>query len=238
MKIQTSGDQMQIKTGGVTMVVLGVVFVLVGAFATALPFLGITSDNGEGVPKWASLLGLIFVAVGVFAALTAKKRVITLVKNGESNINDTKMIGGGVKTQNFQTSDIAAVNLTTRNEYVGSGTDNGSTMQRRSDLHLILKDNSTVEVTSSSGQSGFSFNGMNISSLIRKAPLSREAEQISAFLGVPLKFEDVSNLQGLRDAIMGANKPKTTTPPINPNPPQPDMSQNDTNQPENKQTNL
>jgi len=220
MKIQTSGDQMQIKTGGVTMLVLGVVFVLVGLFTTALPFLGMSSDDGQPVAKWASLFGLFLLGIGIFMVVTAKKRLITLVKNGESNITDTKIIGGGVKSQNFQTADVVAVNLATRSEYVGSSdSNNSSTAQRRSDLHLILKDNSVVEVDSSVLKGGFNLNGMDVSGLIRKAPLSREAEQIAVFLGVPVKYEDVSSLQGLRNAKMGNNQPENATPPINPDAP-------------------
>lgn len=204
------------------MLFLGVSFFLAGGFLIILPFLGWTSDNGEPVPKWASIIGLVFAAVGIVAVLYAKKKVITLLKNGESNITETRIIGGGVQSQSFQVSDVVAVNLSTRNEYVSSsdGNRSGGGMQRISDLHLLLNNNSTIEITSSSGQGGLSLNGINMTSLIKKAPLANEAEQIAGFLGVPIKYEDSSSLQGLKDMIMGkdASQPPTTTPPLGPHP--------------------
>lgn len=234
MKIQTSGDQMIIKTGGITQLVLGIVFVLVGVFTAALPFIGITSNNGEKVPAWVSLFGLAFLAVGIYLLLSAKNRAISLVKNGQSNVTEKKLLGGGVKSQNFQTSVIVAVDLSTRNETESSGANDRSTTERRSDLKLILNDNSTVDVTSSASRGGFNLNGVDMTNIVRKAPLSREAEQIAAFLGVPVKYEDASSMQGLRDLITGGNQTPNTPPTINPNAP----PQNNPTFPENKQNDL
>ncbi|HEX5797726.1 MAG TPA: hypothetical protein VFX79_00065 [Candidatus Saccharimonadales bacterium] len=239
MKIQTSGEQMQIKTGGITQLVMGIIFSLVGIFIVVLPFLGAEDSNGNKMPMWLGLVGLVFFAIGVFLFLSAKSKMIKLVKNGQSNITTKKLLGGGTHTQDFQTSAIVAVNLSTRNEYVNTGTSTNnsrSTMQRRSDLHLILNDNSTIEITSSSGQSGFSLNGINMTSLVRKAPLSKEAEQIAGFLGVPVKYEDSSSLQGLKDMIMGkdASQPAATTPPLNPNVPTQTPQDAETVPPQNK----
>ncbi|MEX2014895.1 MAG: hypothetical protein WD885_03080 [Candidatus Saccharimonadales bacterium] len=224
MKIQTIGEQMQIKTGGITQLVMGIVFSLVGILIVILPFLGVESSDGKKMPLWLGLIGLVFLAIGVYLFLSAKNTVITLIKSGQSNITTKKLLGSGIQTQDFQTSSIVAVNLSTRNEYVNTGTsanNNRSTMQRRSDLHLMLNNNSMIEITSSSGQSGFSLNGMNITSLVRKAPLTNEAEQIAGFLGVQVKYEDSSSLQGIKDLITGnnSNQPATTTPPLNPDAP-------------------
>lgn len=222
MKIQTTGEQMQIKTGGITQLIMGVVFSLVGAGVAILPFLGVESSDGKKMPIWLGLIGLVFLALGVYLVLSAKNTIITLVKNGQSNVTAKRLLGGSAQTQNFQTSAIIAVNLSTRNEYVNTGTagtNNRSTTQRRSDLHLILNDNSTIEITSS-GQSGVGFNGFNMTSLVRKAPLSREAEQIAGFLGVQVKYEDFSSIEGIKNLITGKkqDRPQTTTP-INPDAP-------------------
>src|SRR5206468_1707555 len=93
-----------------------------------------------------------------------------------------------------------------------NGNDNGN--GRRSNLSVVLADNSIVDLASKSGGS-MSLNGMNLTSLISKPPLTNEANQLSQFLGVPLESTDVSSVSGMINTARNAwqtagNDPKAS----------------------------
>jgi hypothetical protein len=194
MKITHSSSQLEIKSGGVAQVVVGVVMVVAGAvFAIAMLAGAMNSGTGQPAPKWYAVFGLIFVTIGILLVVFAKNTRVILRPGGESLVEAKRILGGGIERQTFSTAQVTAVKLHTyRNQDSTSDNSSGS---RQSDLYVQLQDNSQILLGSSSGgpSGAFKINGFNAGSLIQKAPLSREAEEVAAFLGVPMQTEgDVS----------------------------------------------
>lgn len=201
MKIYQTDTQIEIKTSGLPRAILGIVVAILGIILAIAMLVGITrTGDGTTSPPWASLIGLIFLVVGVLLAFLSTNRDIILQRGGISSVNAKRVFGGQSKTESFDTIRVIAVNLST---HFASSNSSSSSRQRRSNLSLILDDNSRVEIANSSGSS-FSFNGISLTDLIAKAPLGKEANQIAAFLGVPLQSADMTNPIALIKSVASA----------------------------------
>jgi hypothetical protein len=204
MKIIQTGNQIIIKQGGATQLIAGIIFIVIGiALAIAIGGGMLHDSNGRKPSPLIALFGVIFAVIGILVFLTAKNRTVTIEQSGTTVVDAKKLIGGKDVNQSFPTSSIVAVRLSTymdnTSTNTGSGVNfgNNNGQQRRSTLSLLLNNNDMVELGSSSGgNSGLSVNGLNVSNLISKAPLSKEANQIATFLGVPLQADDASSLAG------------------------------------------
>lgn len=197
MKIIQTNDQMEIKSSGFGQLALGIILAL-GGIGTAVVVLG-----GKKAPIWAALIGLGMVIIGILTALFAKNRKAILQLGGNVTVTDKRVIGGGVQQQSVPISSVVAVRLSTYLENTGNYNDGNRSTSRRSVLGLLLSDNDIIQLGSSGG-GGFTVNGLNVSSMIMKAPLSKEANQIAAFLGVPLQADDSSSIAGAVQSLKSA----------------------------------
>lgn len=217
MKISQTNDSLTIKTNGFAQLVIGAVFFFGGVVVSALILSGVLESNGEKLPAWLSFVILVFAVIGFFLARSAQNRTITLQKNGKSSITSKKLVGSGTAAQNFSTDEIAAVKLST---YMDNSTDSDGKQinRRRSELSLLMRNNDSIQIADEASKSGsFSFNGIDLSTLISKAPLGKEAKQIADFLGVEMQAVDMSNpatvIRSMVDAVktgMTPGQPPTT----------------------------
>lgn len=202
MKITQTDTQIALKTSGIGQLLFGLILIIGGiALAVFLP--GSTDDAGKKAPAWTIIIGIAMVLGGIAAVLFSKNRSVTIVKGGDTTIASKKILGGGPQAQTVPTASIVAVRLSTYIEHTTSTDDNGGNPNnsRRSTLYLVLNNNDLVEAGNSSKGLGFSLNGINVGSLMRKAPLSKEADQLAAFLGVPLQADDTSSIAGAVKAL-------------------------------------
>jgi hypothetical protein len=198
MKITQTDSQIELKNSGIGQAFLGLVFIVSGvgvSLITRSP-----DADGKKAPFWVLLIGIAVVIGGIAMIIFAKNRSVTIRKGGDTTVNTKRLIGGGPQQATIPTANIVAVRLSTYldNNSVNDGNGGiGSSNQnsRRSTLSLVLNNNDLVEL-GSSGQGGLNINGLNVSSLISKAPLSKEADQVARFLGVPLQADDSSSIAG------------------------------------------
>jgi hypothetical protein len=226
MKITQTDTQLEIKSSGIGQAIIGFIMV-VGGTATAVLLPGATDDRGQQVPGWVVLIGLAVAIVGVAFIFFAKNRRITIQHGGNTEITAKRIIGGGHQTQTITTASIVAVRLST---YVESTSDpdggvsgGNPASSRRSVLSLVLNNNDLVELGNSGGNN-FNINGLSIGGLISKAPLSKEANQLATFLGVPLQADDTSSIAGALRSVKNAfgqqaSQPPTQSPSLNPTQP-------------------
>jgi hypothetical protein len=217
MKTTQTDNQIELKSSGAGQVFFGVVLVIVGIIM-AIFLLGSADDSGKKAPAWTILIGVAMALGGIAAILFAKNRSVTIQKGGNTTVTVKKVLGGGPQAQTIPTANIIAIRLATYIDQTassnGSGNPNNS---RRSTLSLVLNNNDLVEVGSSGKKGGFSLNGINLGSLVSKAPLSKEADQLTAFLGVPLQADDTSSIGGAIKAVQSAFQHEPSQPaPFNP----------------------
>jgi hypothetical protein len=189
------------------------VFIIVGVLLTIFILSGFAkNENGEPEPAWVSLFGVVFAVIGYLLAWFAKNKKTVLQQGANTVVSAKRILGGKTSEQSFPTANISAVQLHT---YMDNTPSSSSSSSRRSTLSLLLNNNDIVEL-GSAGSNGFTVNGMNIGNLIRKAPLSKEANQVAAFLNVPLQKSDNSSITGAVQSIKQAfkgNQPGQQTPP-------------------------
>lgn len=225
MKITQTDSQLELKTSGAGQVITGVVLIAAGigmAIVTHSP-----DADGKKAPVWVLLVAIAIALAGVAAIIFAKNRSVTIQKGGNTTVSAKRLIGGTPQSQTVPTASIVAVRLATYVESGGPNNNGNPSNSRRSTLSLVLNNNDLVEVGSSSGNSSFSFNGLNVSSLISRAPLSKEANQTAGFLGVPLQADDTSSIAGAVRSVRNAfqqGSPDPAGPPaqttsFNPEPP-------------------
>lgn len=211
MKIQTlSEDELEIKSSGVASLVIGIVMVPAGIAIGATP-LFTTAE------WWVSLIGLAVAGIGALIAFSASSTRNVLRRSGASTITEKRLIGGKTKEASFDASQIVQVRLETHSEYTAdTSSESGSRSsqgrrQRVSSLLVVLKDATEITIASERESGGVSMNGISLNS-VSSAPLSKEAQQVADFLGVPLVtgLQDVS-LQNIVGAVQGAFKQSTQT---------------------------
>lgn len=203
MKITQTDNQMEIKTSGTFALLCGILLLIVGIVVLVTVLTGIwkIQGNGQSTAIIGPIVGIVMAVGGVASAFLARNRNTTLQKNSTSTVTQKHILFGREKIISFNTKRIQAVCLMT--EYRNSSGNSG--MQRRSQLSLMLDDNSLVPVARSAGSSSSSINGLNVTSLVMKAPLSKQADQISQFLGVPIKSSgDVQSLGGVINSVVEA----------------------------------
>lgn len=193
---------MELKSSGIGNFIGGIFFAVVGIAATIVIYISASSDKSDASPL-LSLIGVVFVIIGILMAVFAKNRIIHLDRSAESFIYTKKVIGGEALRQNFNISEIIAVNLYTYTSAATSGNSGDSAPNRRSKLSLVMKNNDLVEIEDSSSK-GFQFNGMSVGSLITKAPLSKEANELSGFLGVPIQNQGQLSISDAVSSIKNA----------------------------------
>lgn len=218
MKVITSGDQLELRSSGLGQFLGGILMVAVGIVVTVL-LLGTTSSNGKKAPVWSVIIGVVFVIFGVVMVIFAKNRSVVMRKGGDTTVRLKRVFGGTPQQQSVPTASIVAVRLSTFMQNSGTtaggvGVSSAGNPQnsRRSVLSLVLNNNDLIEVGASSGTlGGLNVNGMNVTSLISKAPLSKEANEAANFLGVPLQADDTSSIAGavrsLKNAFEGQGQP-------------------------------
>jgi hypothetical protein len=216
MKIsQPSQDVMEVKTSAAAGITVGVIFMLVGIGAGV--FALSAGTNGKSI---VLLAGGIFFVIGLLVFLTASSETVVLRKGGQSTVEQKRAIGGSSKSQTFDTATIRSVRLVTAMDVTGNVNQPGGGRQRRSTLSLELVDNSQIVLGTATGNGGLSVNGINVGTLVQKAPLSKEAHQVSEFLGVALDAGDFSSpmaaIRSMKDAIMGQPQQPNATPPVVP----------------------
>jgi hypothetical protein len=171
--------------------------------------LTVPGDNGKKAPIWMALIGLVFVVGGLIALFKANSRTTTIEKGADTTVQSKGLFGGSAQ-QSFPTANVTAVRLST-SLAANNANNSNSGSQRNSVLQLVLNDNSLVDLGSAGGGS-FTFNGMNVGSLITKAPLSKEADQLSAFLNVPLQANDSSTIAGAVQSLKSVLQPDAQNP--------------------------
>jgi uncharacterized membrane protein len=219
MKLTQINNQLEIKTSSVGVAVTGIVFIIVGILLAIFILNGFAKkENGEPESPWVSLFGLVFVVIGYLLAWFAKNKKTVLQQGANTIVSVRRVLGGKTDEQSFPTANITAVQLYT---YMDNTINSSSSPSRRSTLSLLLNNNDIVEL-GSAGKNGFTFNGMNMGNLIRKAPLSKEANQVATFLGVPLQSSDVSSIPGAVQSIKQAfqgRQSRQTPPTVSQSPP-------------------
>jgi hypothetical protein len=209
MKVIQTDNQIELKSSGLGQALFGAILLVVG-IVMAVALHGSTGDGGKPTPIWVTLMGVAFAIIGILVAVFAKNRSVLIQKGANTTVTAKRLLGGSPQQQSVPTANIVAVRLSTYIDNAGntgsmnraggisSGDPNNS---RRSVLSLILNNNDIIEAGSSGSNSGFSVNGLNISSLIMKAPLSKEANQVASFLGVPLQADDTSSIAGAVQSV-------------------------------------
>lgn len=206
MKINQTETQLELKTSGLIQIITGIILIIVGIAVSISVLIGVFKDaNGKSLPIYWSLIGLVMLLAGGFASYSSRNRQIILQKGGTSTVNAKRILGGKIQKTTFETGRVVAVSLSTHftMNNTGSNTNSNSSSQRRSELSLVLDDNSLISVASSGGSNGsFSF---GMSNLIMKAPLSKEANRIATYLGVPLQSsgmsDPISDIKSMADAF-------------------------------------
>jgi MFS family permease len=216
--IETNSEQWEIKESGIGSIVAGGIMAIAGA-----GLLGWVATHLATIAWWWMLVAVGILVLGGLIIFSASNRLLTLRRQGMSEIVTTKVIGGKRAQVSFDTSQIVSVNLDTSDELstrTSSDGDKTTTRERTSILYVLLRDNSEVMLaTRKGGNNGISINGFNMSGLI-KAPLADEARRIAAFYGVPLSSRTnnaggietiASAITAVRQGITGAQQPGVVT---------------------------
>lgn len=210
MKITQTDTQMEIKTNGTLVLVMGVFLSIIGivVLVTVLTGLWKVQGNGQSTSVIGPIVGAVMVLGGIITALLAKNEDSIFQKGGTSTITLKRILFGSPKVVSFDTKRIQSVCLIT--VYTSDTGNNSSGMKRSSQLSVMLDDNSLVRLAQSSFSSSASVNGINLGGLVTKAPLSKQAEQIAQFLGVPLKSSgDVPSIGNIIKGVTEAIHEKT-----------------------------
>jgi len=179
MKITQTPNRMEIYINGVSSILFGLVMVFVGSFVAYYSF-----HRSE---LWPIVIEFIFVITGLPLIFLAKNKSIIIEKGAMTTIFVQNVIFRSSKQKSIPTTDIVGVTLVSR-MYSNKMANGDDTVKRISTLFLLLKNNDLIMITKKvqSNQEESSFFG-----LIVKSPLSRDAEQIAKFLGVPLKVNQI-----------------------------------------------
>lgn len=203
-------------------------------FLLSLIGIGLTAAFLGAEQKWPALFGLVFVASGFFLLASASKRTIVFQKDGNTTVTDKRILFGAPKIQTFPTSSISRVSLESHTEYQNrSVNDTAGNFNRTvaepvlvGTLSIVLNDGSSIAIDTASrnqsmGGGGFTFNGIPIGGIIStiksftgKPPLTKEAEKLAGFLGVPFNSEgSTGNIIGdIQQAFSGqSTAPQTFT---------------------------
>lgn len=214
MKIINTNNQLEIKQSGMMQVIIGFVVIVVGV---GLLIFSITSGKpGQPFPIAPLAIGAVAVIIGGLIVGFAKNRHFILRLGGDTTVESKRIIGGSQTAQSFPTTTIVGVRLyTTASQTTDSTFNNSSNTplsvsnNRKSVLSLLLSNNDVVEIGSASGTSG------GIGAVISHAPLSKEANEIANFLGLPLDAQDSSSLIGavntIKDTVQAIQKLPTTS---------------------------
>ena len=219
MKIQQpTPDTLITKSGAGAGLFIGLLFMAIGIGGVVFALSGAAASKSILLAA-----GAIFFVIGALVFFTASSETVVLRKSGQSSVENKRAIGGSKTSQTFDTATIRSVRLVTTMLPTNTGGGLNSSRAsngRQSQLSLELNDNSQIVLGTASGGGGLSVNGIGVTDLIQKAPLSKEAHQISEFLGVPLDAGDFSNpiatIRSVKDAVMGRNEQPTATPPTVP----------------------
>lgn len=185
MKIIQNDNRMEIHANSLNNITVGLIFTAVGLFI-AIYFYHYSKSLAP------ILFGCIFTIVGVGLILFSKKRTIIIEKEGMTTVTDRNIIiRRQPSQQSIPTTDIVGISLSTYMQQ-NRDPDGNNSRTRSSTLSLLLKNNDLIKIENSTNSGGFSMSGINFGGIITKAPLSKEAEQIATFLGVPLKANDYS----------------------------------------------
>jgi hypothetical protein len=187
MKIRQSADQMVIDNSLAMPVATGIILGLGGATIILLGYLNHL--------WWLWLLGLALLAIGGLVIVFSKSTHIVLARSGDSSIA-SKTLFTQSKAQSFALADISAVQLrssqTQRLSKDADGSQRTDT-EVKSIVYLKTADARMLQIGSKTRT--LNIGGM-IGALIQSVPLKKEAEQVAAFIGVPLQVSDAMNFGG------------------------------------------
>lgn len=199
---------------------VGFAFIFLKIFTGGLP--SETTINGELVeagakPMLALVIPAIFALAGLAMFIFAKDSTIELNKGAPSTVK-TKRLLGPERFEQFNAEDVAYVELGSFRQissgFNGRGNDNGMNAResQQSFLNLVLNNGPSISVASKNQR------GNNVLTLVQKAPLSREGEQIAKFLGVEFRVntnnagDAIQHVMrgGIRNVMEGAVQPTST----------------------------
>jgi hypothetical protein len=187
MKIRQSTDQMVIDNSLAMPVVTGIVLGLGGATIILLGYLN------HLWPLW--LLGLALLAIGGLVIVFSKSTHVVLARSGDSSIA-SKTLFTQSKAHSFALTDIAAVQLlSSQRQHFSKDADGTqrSDTEVKSTAYLKTADARMLQIGSKTRT--LNIGGM-LGALIQSVPLKKEAEQVAAFIGVPLQVSDAMNFGG------------------------------------------
>jgi hypothetical protein len=207
MKLQQTNTQLEIKSSAYSQAIIGTIFLVGGLVAASLIAAGVFKDSaGKSLPIWLAAVGLVASIIGFFVVRSSKNKTVLLNRGGTSSVELKRIFGGKTENTTFETSRIKAVKLQT---YLDSNQDSDghNRTTRRSTLSLVLDNNDEIQLADEASKGGsFSINSIDVSSLISKAPLGKEAGQIADYLQVELQSVDMSNPAQAVKAVMDAFK--------------------------------
>lgn len=214
MKFIQTDNQIDIRMNGGNQLVMAVIFAAIGVVIaivgmrlpnnahsqTTVSPDGATTSAGAHAGPILLAFGSVFLIVGIVIGLLARSRRTIIIKGGDTTVSARRILGGSPESKSFPTASIKSVRL---NSYMTGNNTSSSGGGRQSTVSVVLTDNSIVDVAVKSG-GNFSVNGINMSALISKPPLTSEATKLSQFLGVPLESTDMSSVSGMINTVRNA----------------------------------
>lgn len=195
MKMIKTNNQIEFKDNGWLSLVVAIILTIAG-----IALLAVAITDGMNLVMLG--IGAILLLIGAAIALLAKKKVVTVVKDGEVSVYQKRLLFGKPVTQSVPVSRVKAVRLQTSTETRSNSNDKSDRPSRTSRLTLVLDDNTLVEVARKS-QNNSSVNEINLNAF-KKAPLSKEGQALAEFLGLELDAADTSTLKGAVDMFKNA----------------------------------
>lgn len=194
MKIRQTADQMVIDNSLAMPLATGIVLGLGGMAIILLGYLN---------RLWLLwLLGLALVAIGALVVTFAKSTHIVLARSGASSIA-SKTLFTQSKAHSFALDDVSSVLLlSSQTQRLSKNADGSQRYETdvRSTLYLKTADARMLQVGNKTRT--LDIGGM-IGALVRSMPLKKEAEQVAAFIGVPLQVSEATSLAAARAPHIG-----------------------------------
>jgi Tetraspanin family. len=180
--INQSENQMSLKDGNVTSLILGAVFIIVGVFGA----FGIYSASRFSIPFWVMA---VFFLIGLIIIFTSAAILVTIDKT-QNQISFLKKRLIGSKAQNYNIQNVLRVEL--RKSYkmeAGTRNQNGTITPPRQILQhqavIVFKDGTEVPLENVKNSSG-----VGIGAEVLLGGTGKElsiSNQIANFLGVPFQ---------------------------------------------------
>lgn len=151
---------------------------------------------------WLTLAGLALLVIGTLVAVFSKSMHIVLTRSGDCSIA-TKSLSGHIKSHAFALKDITAVELqSSQTQHLTKDADGSQRYDTEVKSTVYLKTTDARMFQLGSKTRTLNIGGM-LGVLIQAMPLKAEAEQIAAFIGVPLQVAEATSLAGASKTHIG-----------------------------------